>query len=147
MPPEATTIDFTLWRAGVLLGRLRIGFPTSGKKPGIFGMLEVEPAFTDVDEIMQTHMEGLPGAPVFQSFLRDAHRGPGPIALKPLTPEQALGVPRDQAFLIRDAAGAEVPLSFLMIQRYPADMTEESQLIAVCRERGIAPSAWMLVAY
>lgn len=149
MPSRATEIDYTLRRNGIALGRLRIGFPVEGKTPGIAGMLEVDSAFTDIDEIMQSVVDILPGKPTFLALTRDSLRGPGPHGLKQMTPEETKGVAPEKIFSLHDASGAEYPIRFLAIHRFPEPIPDdaEGELIDICRARGITPSPWMLMAH
>jgi len=55
MKTELPLLDYTLWRDALLLGRVRIVFPVTARSRGLVaGMLEVQPAFVDIDELMQT---------------------------------------------------------------------------------------------
>jgi hypothetical protein len=145
--PRAGVVNYTLWRNGQLIGRVRISFPMANSDTGIAGMLEVDEAFTDIDEMMQSSPPGLSGSPVFQSLLRDAHQGPGPVALRELSEEEARGVPAERMLIIHDSAGVAVPFRFLMIQRIPAIIPDRGELVDLCRERGITPSPWILLAH
>ena len=147
MGPRAGVVNYTLWRNGQLLGRVRISFPIANRDAGIAGMLEVDEAFSDIDEMMQSSPPMLSGSPTFQSLSRDAHQGPGPVALRELSEEEAQGVPPERMLIIRDAAGVALPCRFLMIQRLPGPMPDRGELVDVCRECGITPSPWMLLAH
>jgi hypothetical protein len=137
-------VNFTLWRNGVLLGRVRIPFSVSNSASAFCGMLEVEPAFADIEPLMQHTSPFMAGKPVLQSLMKDAHRGPGPVALKELTPEQARGLPADRILEVRDDTGTRIPIQFLSIDRLWDTAPTEGELFDVCRERGIAPSPWTL---
>jgi hypothetical protein len=145
--PRAGVVNYTLWRNGQLLGRVRISFPIANNDAGIGGMFEVDEAFTDIDEMMQISPPVLPGSPTLQSLLRDAHHGPGPVALRELSDEEAQGVPPERMLIIRDAAGVALPFRFLMIKRMPGPIPDRGKLVDACREHGITPSPWMLLAH
>jgi hypothetical protein len=144
MRSRAGTSDVTLWRNGQRLGRVRISFSIENNKAGIAGMLEVDEAFSDIEEMMQSSPPMLSGTRTFQSSLRDA---PSHVALREMTEAESLGVPRERLFIIRDAAGAPMPFKFLMIHRMPGPIPDRGELFDVCRERGITPSPWMLSAH
>ncbi len=137
-------VNFTLWRNGALLGRVRIPFPVMNSDSAFFGMLEVEPTFADIEPLMQHTEPFMAGNPVLQSLTKDAHRGPGPVALKELTPEQARGLPADLILEVRDDTGTRIPIQFLSIDRQWDTVPTEGELVDICRERGIAPSRWTL---
>ena len=137
-------VDYTLWRDGVLLGRMRIPFPTDDDS--IFGMLEVEPAFTDIDEMMQSRLSLFPGSPIVQNLTKDAHPGPGPIALQPMTPELQRGTPPERVLELRDATGETHIPRMLIIWRTPDDHMGRGELFDICQERGITMSPWILSA-
>lgn len=126
---------------------MRISFPVANSNAGIAGMLEVDEAFSDIDDMMQSSPPMVPGGPTFQSLLRDAHQGPGPVALRELSEEEARGVPPERMLIIRDSAGAALPFRFLMIQRISGPVPDRGELVDVCRERGITPSPWILLAH
>ena len=141
---RAGIANLTLWRNGQLLGRVRISFPIANNKAGIAGMLEVEEAFSDIEEMIQSSSPMLPGTRTFQSSLRDA---PSHVALREMTEAESQGVPKERLLIIRDADGAPMPLTFVMIHRMPGPIPDRGELFDVCRERGITPSPWMLSAH
>src|SRR5213596_1806893 len=60
-------LDYELFRAGVLLGHIRLGMLMSDPPPpAIIGMLEPTAAFDDIGPMSQTRMRILPGEPVYQ---------------------------------------------------------------------------------
>ncbi len=135
-------IDYSLWRGGALMGRVRIPFPSNSD--GIFGMLEVEPGFADIEELMQVRDPWLPNGPIRQSLLRDAHRGPGPVALRELPAEEQRGLRPEQVFEVRDAAGVGIAYDMLMITKFPEPIPRHGELVDVCGAHGIRPSPWVL---
>lgn len=144
MSSRAGISDITLWRNGQLLGRVRISFPVSNNKAGIAGMLEVEDAFDDIEEMMQSSSLLPSGTRTFQSSLRDA---PSRVVLREMTEAESLGVPQERLLVVRDADGGAMPFKFLMIQRHPGPISGGGELLDVCRERGITPSPWILLAH
>jgi hypothetical protein len=60
---------------------------------------------------------------------------------------EAQGIPPERILTIRDAAGTSVPLKFLSIHRLPGPIPDRGELIDVCRERGITPSPWLILAH
>jgi hypothetical protein len=143
MSTEVGTVNYTLWRNAELLGRVRIPLPTSD---GIFGMLEVEQSFRDIEPLMQICDPFSESGRVFISFLRDAHRGPGPVALRELSPEEARGAAPERVFSVRDENGEHLEIDFLTIDRYADPIPEQGELVELCRKRGIRVSPWILGA-
>jgi hypothetical protein len=132
----------------VLLARVRIVFPVTVRSRGLVaGMLEVQPAFADIDELMQTQPPMPPNAPVFQSRKSERRHGPGPVALRALTPEEARGIPRDRLLEVRDRSDRVLATDLISIDRLPAEFTERGELVELCAARGIPVSPWTLTAH
>lgn len=144
MDSEAGIVDYSLWRDGQRLGRLRISFPVANNESAIFGMLEVDEAFTDIEEITQVMPPMSPINTVFQSIGGSA---PERVVLRELSKEEARGVAPDRVLIMRDAAGASVPFKFLMIHRMPGLTDPRGKVFEVCRSRGIVPSEWVVSAH
>jgi hypothetical protein len=141
--PRAGVSNYTLWRNGQLLGRVRISFPVANNKAGIGGMLEVEEAFTDIAELMQHSWPTLPGR-TFQSLTADA---PSHVVLREMSEAEAQGLPPERILVIRDSAGEDMVFKFLSIMRLPGPIPNRGELFEECQQRGIAPSPWMLLAH
>ena len=145
MRTELDLVKYTLWRGGVLLGRVRVPFPTSS--PGLLaGMLEIESAFSDVDEIMQS-WPPFPGSPVFASRKSEVRRGSGAVALRELTPEDAAGIPPDRILEVRDQHGQPVVTDLIGIDLLPDELMAQGELFDICVKREIPISRWSLVAH
>jgi hypothetical protein len=143
MTGEVGTVNYSLWRNGVLLGRVRIPFPCNDEK-SLFGMLEVESTFADIDELMQTRSPFLPGRPVMQTLMRDAHHGPGPVALREATEQEARGVPAEAVLEVRDESGAAIDVDMLLIARMPGPIPDRGEIVDICRAYSIPISPWTL---
>jgi len=142
---ELPPLDYTLWRNAVLLGRVRIAFPV--RSAGLIaGMLEVESAFADIDEIMQTRSPIRWDAPVHETRMSEARHGPGPIALRELT-LKARGIPRERLLEVRDRGGQVLATDLISIDRLPPRLTEQGELVEICAARGIRVSPWSLTAH
>jgi hypothetical protein len=148
MTRDVGTVNFTLWRNDTLLGRVRIPFPSTDST-GVCGMLEVEPAFADIAELMQVRSPFEAGRPVTQTLLRDVphgHQGSS-VELREATAEEARGLPRDQILDVRDESGAWMEADFLVIKRLEGPtVSDRSELAGICNTRGIQLSPWMLAA-
>ena len=145
MRNELDLVKYTLWRGGVLMGRVRVRFPTSS--PDLLaGMLEIESAFSDVDEIMQSWPPFL-GAPVFESRKSDARRGSGAVALRELTREDASGIPPARVLEVRDQRGQPVVTDLIGIDLLPDELMAQGELFDICVKREIPISRWSLVAH
>jgi hypothetical protein len=143
---ELDPVNYTIWRNHVLLGRVRVAFPVSS--PGLIaGMLEVEPAFSDVDEIMQTRLLFPVDSRVFESKMSEAHRGPGPVALRQLTPEEAAGISHERILEVRDENGRALVTDLIAIDRLPPQLMERGELFDICKARGIRIGPWSLTAH
>jgi hypothetical protein len=143
---ELPPLDYTLWRNAVLLGRVRIAFPV--RSAGLIaGMLEVESAFADIDEIMQTRSPIPRDAPVQETRRSEVQHGPGPVALRELTPEEARGIPRERLLEVRDRGGQVLATDLISIDRLPPQLTEQGELVEICAARGIRVSPWCLTAH
>jgi hypothetical protein len=116
-------MTLTLWRGDQLLGELRKRAPSPqdqprrpGKPPSLsavllaapgarlIGVWQVNPPFPGFAAVQQFPIE--PDI-VAERARRDATRvvNPGPIALQPMSPEEAQGVPREVQLTVRDADG------------------------------------------
>jgi hypothetical protein len=116
-------MTLTLWRGDHLLGELRARAPASydqprrrDKPPSLSAVLVAAPG-AQLIGVWQVHPP-IPGLAAVHQYpvepdivaergRRDATQkvNPGPIALQPMSPEEAQGVPRDVQLTVHDAEG------------------------------------------
>ena len=116
-------MTLSLWRGGRLLGELRKQAPRPheqprrhDKSPSLSAVLIAAPG-AQLHGVWQVHPP-IPGIAAVHQFplepdivaergRRDATRpmNPGPVALQPLSPDEAQGVPREIQLTVHDASG------------------------------------------
>jgi hypothetical protein len=116
-------MTLTLWRGDHLLGELRKRAPSPyeqprrhDKPPSLSAILVAAPG-ARLNGVWQVHPP-IPGFAAVHQYpvepdivaeraRRDATRqvNPGPVALQPMSPEEAQGVPREVQLTVHDAAG------------------------------------------
>jgi hypothetical protein len=141
---HAFLMAYSLWRNNELLGDLAVPFPASGPDT-VAGMLRPTAAFTDIGELMQTRLPTLQRTFVHLHHFTGQEES-GPVALQPMTPEQAVGIPPDRQLELRDDRGTAVPVDMIMIN--PIGIPDGvGEFPDACRAAGLAGSGWTMVAH
>jgi hypothetical protein len=120
---------YSLWRGGVLLGWFTEHAPVThhGARVGASGVLQPTESFAETSSVMQTRASMLPGRPVFQVSLdatrQEARtRAPGEkpgmtVALKPLSDEEARGIPAELVLEVRGEDGTRIDAAMVTLDR------------------------------
>lgn len=137
---------FTLWRGDTLLGRFaeHQTMRRHNERVGAAGLLESTDAFAGFLPIMQVRIPAFPGAPIHQSPIPIDHLGvadvpraaaTGPVPLKPMSEDEARGVPPEQVLVIRDAADnpvdADIVATWCVVLPDDVDLAEASRQYGV----------------
>lgn len=120
---------YSLWRGGVLLGWFTERTPVThhGAHVGAAGILRPTESFAETSSVMQTRVSIFPGRPVFQVSLDATRheartRAPGEksgmtVALKPLSAEEARGIPADRVLEVREGDGTRIDTAMVTLDR------------------------------
>lgn len=118
-------MSLTLWRGDQLLGALRTRAPSAyeqrprpGKPPSLSAVLIPSVEARALSGVWQVHIEigtfsAVRQFPIEPDIVAERYRRPaaqqqhsGPLELRPLSPAEAAGVPREVQLVVRDADGA-----------------------------------------
>lgn len=139
-------MTYTLWRDGQHLGDVVFPLPTAGRHRSIAGVFAPTPAFHDLAPVMQVHQELLPGHPVFEAPISHA-RTAGPVALKPVTDEEARGLPAQRQLVLLDDQGQPVRVRLIALDRLPTPPSGHPDPLAdACAAAQIPYTGWYLHA-
>lgn len=137
---------YSLWRDDKHLGDVVFPMPTAGRHRSIAGVFAPTPAFHDLAPVMQIHQALLPGHPVFEMPITHT-RASGPVALEPLTDDEARGLPDHRQFVLRDDEGVPMPMRLIALDRLPTPPTGHPDLLAdACAAAQKPYSGWYLAA-
>jgi metallo-beta-lactamase class B len=119
---------YTLWRGGKCLGYFEEQTPVMGKSGpvGASGILVPNDGMEGTYSMMQTRSQMPPNTPTFQDslpidFITDPPRPPtllhpSSVALEPLSPEAARGVPPEKQYEIRDERGEKLDVDLVTLE-------------------------------
>lgn len=139
-------MPYSLWRDGQHLGDVVFPLPTVGRHRSIAGVFAPTPAFQDLAPVMQVHQEFLPGDPVFEVTVSHTPTA-GPVALTPLTDEEARGIPAARHFVLHDEQGQPVRVRLIALDRLPTPPHDQPDaLFDACAAAQIPYSGWYLHA-
>jgi len=139
-------MTYSLWRDGEHLGDVVFPLPTAGRHRSIAGVFAPTPAFHDLAPVMQVHQALLPGHPVFETPITHT-RSAGPVALEPLSADEARGLSDRRTFVLRDAEGAPLRLHLIALDRLPSPPSGHPDPLAdACAAAQVPYSGWYLQA-
>ena len=137
-------LDYQLFRAGVLLGHIRLGvLMNDPPPPAIVGMLEPTAAFDDIGPMSQTRMRTLPEEPVYQfdhphdgslGTFRGMRAGEGGSVEYP-------GIAADRVLSLRRATGEAVAVDSITITR-TENRERDHAFREACAVRGVELTVW-----
>ena len=136
---------YSLWRDGVMLGRMTPEFPTDVPST-VIGILQPTDAFSADLALIQRTMDVLPGAPVWQHPIPrpDAAEGAGSpflsVAPRALSEGQLRGVPAEQQLQLRDDSGRIIETQSIAVMEMRLGNCEGMD--AVCAAAGVTFSGW-----
>ncbi|MBC7894074.1 MAG: hypothetical protein H7066_01605 [Cytophagaceae bacterium] len=137
-------MTWSLWRGGEHLGDIVVRIP---KEPpdGLYGLLRPTAAFTDIGHLTQTTAPDFMGGAVFITRFTGMPN-PGPVNLRQLSPEEALGLPPDQQLQLRNRDGQPMPIDTISI--HPTKVPLGSGPFPdLCREHEFVDTAWEIGAF
>lgn len=139
-------MPYSLWRDGQHLGDVVFPLPTAGRHRSIAGVFAPTPAFQDLAPVLQVHQELLPGHPVFEVPVSHTPTA-GPVALTPLTDEEARGLPAERQLVLHDEQGQPVRVRLIALDHLPTPPRgQPDPLAAACAAAQIPYSGWYLHA-
>jgi len=139
-------MPYSLWRNGEHLGDVVLPLPTSDLRPSVFGVFVPTAAFDDIAPIMQVRPPFIPGSPVFETSLLGPST-PGPIALTPMSAEEAKGIPPARILELRDPDGLAQLVQMLTLRRLDATPGKHPNVVAAaCADAQVPYSEWYLHA-
>jgi metallo-beta-lactamase class B len=130
-PTEAPALGgqsgmYTLWRGGKCLGYFEEQTPVMGKSGpvGAFGILVPNAGMEEMSPMMQTRMmlpkrtfqDSLPIDWISDPPRPAARSNSSSVALEPLSPEAARGVPAEKAYEIRDQRGEKLDVQLVTLE-------------------------------
>jgi hypothetical protein len=148
-------VPLTLWRGEQLLGEIHLRTPlAAGTLDGVLlpaagpprlaslWQVRVPPPFGEV--VMEHPLE--PDV-VAERGRRDQRATPGPVALTPVGPDEAAGLPPERQLQVRDDAGAALPVTLVMLLEHRPDRAAPSRELAALPPRAlVGGSVWLVTA-
>ena len=149
-------MPLTLWRGERPLGEIHLRAPiAAGQLDGVLLPAADHPPLASLwqvrmpppfgDAVMEQALE--PDV-VAQRGQRGTHANPGPVTLAPVGPDEAPGVPPAARLQVRDAAGATLPVTLVMVLEYrPDPAAPNPELAALPPGALVGVSVWLVSAW
>ena len=138
---------YSLWRAGVMLGRITPELPHD--VPGtIIGILQPTAAFSSEHALIQSTWTDLSGSPTWQQPIpKPAPSGESSdrlVSVSPRVLSEADCVPIDQLLELRDSSGKTIVTGSITVMELP--LANDIGIARLCAAAGVPCTGWYATA-